>query len=402
MLDFVRRAATGASRIFVVILAWVVLTTTPADAADGSVDVRPEPSSSRMFCVCGNEIRRDPAGNRLLFIDGDTLRPQPGGEQLLFIDGDDIRPAPGGMRVAHFDGPNLRRSPGGPILAYLDGQDIRTQAGGKRLLFLDGGPLTRRQLVAVLYHWKKELFTLTPAEEAALKLEWKKNAKAAEQAAKSKFLGKFKVINSSAPAFNNGTVETTAAGNFHTITFHLSDNTKLLGIAVPRKVNGEEEFWFAGSPSGTVALGVYEPNGNDFKATWIPHAAVAQGPEVLGQETIYGAPNFAGNFTVKAGKFTLKLGDYTGSLHLAAFPSDNPSVPLDPRALTWTVSGKKFSGIGNAVEYEPGKFALIAAISTEKIYLAGRLKESQTSGIHLDLLTNTRNTGFVLLSKSAP
>lgn len=408
MLDFACRAAASgfrtsiAVRTLTIMLLFGRLLAASGQAAEGYADIRPEPAGSRIFCLCGDEIRLDPAGNRLLFIDGDTLRPQPGGERLLFIDGDDVRPAPGGIRVAFFDGQFLRRSPGGPILLFIDGQDIRPEAGGKRLLFIDGGPLTRPQLVAVLYHWKPELFKLSPAEEAALKAEMEKNAKAAEEAARSKFLGKFQVLNSSAPAFNNGTIEVAPTGNYYTVTFYLSDNTKFQGIAVQKEVQGEEEFWFAASPTGAVGLGVYEPEGIDLKAIWIPLAVTPQGPDVLGHETIYGPPNFAGNYTVKSGKFTMRLGDYTGSLHLAMFPADNPSVTLDPRALTWTVAGKKFSGIGTAVEYEAGKFALIAAVSTEKIYLVGRLKETTSSGIHMDLLTNTRNTGFILLNKQNP
>lgn len=400
MRDFSCRPSASFCQVFAV-LAAIFVTAVRAEAAEGYADVRLEPAGSRMFCIDKDEIRKDPAGNRLLFIDGDTLRPQPGGDRLLFIDGDDVRPAPGGHRLALFDGNYLRRSPGGPILLFIDGQDIRPDAGGQRLLFLDGGPLTRPQIVAVLYHWKPELFKLSAAEEAALKAEMEKNAKEAEEAAKGKYVGHFEVLNSSAPAFNKATVDVAKAGDYHTVTFNLSDNQKWLGIASKRTVKGEEEYWFAASPTGAVGLGIYEPDGTDFKAQWIPLAVTTQGPDVLGNETMHGAANMAGIYTVKSGKYTMKLGDYTGQLHLTIFPPDNPSVTLDPRALLWTVASKKFGGVGTAVEIEPGKFGLAAAVSAEKVYLVGRLKETTSSGIHMDVLTNTRNTGFILLNKAA-
>jgi hypothetical protein len=371
-----------------------------AIAQEGYADIRPEPGGTRLFCVSGTDVRPDPNGKRLLFIDGDTLRTEPGGPRILFVDGDDIRPAPGGIRLAFLDGKFLRRSPGGPILLFIDGQDVRPDQNGPRLLFLDGGPLSRPQLIAALYHWKPELFKLGDAEQAALKAEMEKNAKAAEEAARNKFVGNFSILNSNAQAFRSGTVSIAKLGDYYTLTFTLAGDQKWYGVAQKRTVKGEEEYWVAASPTGAIGLGIYELEGTGLKGQWIPLAAATQGTEVLGEETATGASTFTGNYNV-AGKFTMKLGDYKGTMALAAFPADNASVVLEPRMIQWTVGGKRWAGIGTLVESEPGKKALVAASGTDPHFFVGRLKETSSSGVHIDFCVNQRSTGFILLDKSA-
>jgi hypothetical protein len=68
----------------------------------------------------------------------------------------------------------------------------------------------------------------------------------------------------------------------------------------------------------------------------------------------------------------------------------------------WTFGAKKWFGIGTTVEYETGKHALVAASGTDKNFFVGRLKETSSSGIHIDFCVNQRPTGYILLNKTGP
>jgi hypothetical protein len=134
---------------------------------------------------------------------------------------------------------------------------------------------------------------------------------------------------------------------------------------------------------------------------WIPVAATTRGAEVLGTETLVGSTEFKGLYDITAGSFTMKAGTYTGKFTLTPFNHNNPNVDLDPRGLSWVVSGKSISGIGVVVGgVDSAKSVLVAASTTDKLYFVGRIKESPTSGIHLDFIANNRTAGFILLNKT--
>jgi hypothetical protein len=373
----------------------------PAAAQQGYTDIRPEPGGKRLWHVAGNDVRTEPGADRLLFIDGDTIRDAPGGKRILMLDGDSVRSEPGGFRLGFFDGPNLRRIPGGPLLLYFDGKDVRRAPGADRLLHFDGDTLTKQQRVAVLHLWKPDLFQLSAAEMAAAKADQEKAAMEAAAAARNKYIGNYSIINSSISQLGQGTASVARAGDYLTISFDFGANGKWSGIGVKRDVLGNEELWIAVCPSGVIGLGMYESSGTGMTSQWIPMAATTRGAEVLGSETLSGPPDFKGLYDITLGNFTMKAGTYTGKFTLTPFAHGNTNVDLDARGLSWNVSGKQISGIGAVINgVDSAKSVLLGASTTDKLYFVGRIKESTTSGIHLDFIANNRTAGFILLNKT--
>jgi hypothetical protein len=378
--------------------AWI---SSPAVAQQGYTDVRPEPGGKRLWHVAGSDVRTEPSGNRLLFIDGDTVRDAPGGKRILMLDGDSVRADPGGIRLAFFEGSNLRRTPGGALLLFFDGKDVRRAPGAERLLHFEGDTLTKLQRVAILQLWKPDIFQLNAAEMTAAKADQEKAVKEAADAARNKYIGSYQIVNASIPQLGKGTATLTRAGDYLTVTFDFGENGKWSGIGLKREVLGNDEVWIAVCPSGVIGIGTYENTSTGMSGQWIPVAATTRGAEVLGTESLSGPTDFKGLYDITAGSFTMKAGTYTGKFTLTPFKHDNPNVDIDPRMLSWVVSGKSISGIGALVNgVDSAKPVLVAASTTDKLYFVGRIKESVASGIHLDFVANNRTAGFILLSKT--
>jgi hypothetical protein len=380
---------------------WTASFASPVGAQQGYTDIRLEPGGKRLWHVAGTDIRTEPSGDRLLFIDGDTIRDAPGGKRILMIDGDSVRAEPGGFRLGFFDGPNLRRMPGGPLLLYFDGKDVRRAPGAERLLHFEGDTLTKQQRAAVLHLWKPELFQLGESELAAAKADQEKTAREAAEAARNKYLGSYQILSSSIPQMGSGTVSISRAGEYLTVSFDFGTNGKWSGIGVKRQVLGNDEVWIAVCPSGVIGLGMYEATSNGLTSQWVPVAATTRGAEVLGSETLTGALDFRGLYDITVGQFTMKAGTYSGKFTLTPFNHGNTNVDLDARMLSWNVSGKQISGIGAVVVgVDSAKTMLVGASTTDKLYFVGRIKESVSSGIHVDFVANNRTAGFILLNKT--
>jgi hypothetical protein len=374
---------------------------TPAAAQQGYTDIRPEPGGSRLWHVAGADVRSEPGGKLLLFVDGDTIRDAPGGKRILMLDGDSVRAEPGGVRLGYFDGPNLRRAPGGSLLLYFDGKDVRRAPGADRLLYFDGDTLTKQQRLAVLQLWKPDVFQLSESEMAAAKVDQERAAKEAADAARNKYLGNYQILNASIPQLGSGTVSIARAGEYLSVSFDFGSNGKWSGIGVKRNVLGNDEVWIAVCPTGVIGLGMYEVTSVGLSSQWIPVAAITRGTEVLGSETLSGSNDFKGLYDITAGTFTMKAGSYTGKFTITPFNHGNANVQIDPRMLSWNVSGKQISGIGAVIAgVDSAKSVLVGASTTDKLFFVGRIKESVTSGIHCDFIANNRTAGFILLNKT--
>lgn len=366
--------------------------------ARAATEVRSEPGGTRFMVVEGLDVRLAPGGTRLLFIDENTIRTGPGAPHVLYLDGDNVRSEPGGPRVAFFDGNTLRRSPGGPVLLVIDGKDVRKEAGGPRVLYLDGDALTRPQLAAALYQWNPALFKLTPAELEKLKQEAEAAASASSQAARDKLLGKFTIINSNITFLAKGTCDIVKQGDYYSVNMDFQNGQKWTGTAIARQAFKEQELWTAVGPTSGTILGVYEVQDDLVKGEWIPQAAMTQGAASLGAETLEGAPVFNGNYTITSGKHVLNRGGYTGSVRMSIFPSPK-NDSFSPRLLEYQIGNSRVTGIGAIIPYGLERQALVAAVSTDKIFAVGRISEDTTSGVHLDFCTNTKVSGYILLDK---
>jgi hypothetical protein len=388
-------------RLFLLGLSAVLWFASPSLAQQGYTDIRPEPGGKLLWHVAGAEVRTEPSGTRLLYIDGDTIRDAPGGKRILMLDGDSVRAEPGGLRLGFFDGPNLRRMPGGPLLLVFDGKDVRRAPGAARELYFDGDTLTKQQRVAVLHLWQPDLFKLGESEMAAAKADQEKAAKEAELAARNKYIGNYQILSSSITQLGTGSLTVARAGEYLTVNFDFGSNGKWSGIGVKRNVLGNDELWIAVCPSGVVGLGMYEVSASGLNGQWIPVAATTRGAEVLGSETLSGAADFRGLYDISVGTFTMKAGTYSGKFTITPFNHGNTNVDLDARMLSWNVSGKQISGIGAVVAgVDSAKSVLVGASTSDKIYFVGRVKESVSSGIHVDFVANNRTAGFILLNKT--
>ncbi|MBA4015955.1 MAG: hypothetical protein C0483_02075 [Pirellula sp.] len=368
------------------------------DDARAATEVRSEPGGTRFMVVDGLDVLLAPGGARLLFIDENTIRTGPGAPHVLYLDGDNVRSEPGGPRVAYFDGNTLRRSPGGPILLVIDGKDVRKEAGGPRVLYLDGDALSRSQLAAALYQWNPALFKLSPAELEKLKQEADAASSASSQAARDKLLGKFTIINSNIAFLAKGTCEIAKQGNYFSVNMDFQNGQKWTGTAIARQAFKEQELWTAVGPTAGTILGVYEAQDEIVKGEWIPQAAMKDGASALGAETLEGAPVFNGNYTITSGKHILNRGGYSGTVRMSIFPTlKNDS--FSPRLLEYQIGNSRVTGIGAIIPYGLERQALVAAVSTDKIFAVGRISEDTTSGVHLDFCTNTKVSGYILLDK---
>lgn len=361
--------------------------------------LRDAPGGKRLLFVDGDDIRPEPGGKRLLFVDGDDIRPAPGGVRLLFVDGDDVRPEPGGIRLAFLDGKELRREPGGKVLLHIDHPDIRTVFGGKRLMFIDGEPLTKPQLVAALYHLKPELFKLTDDEIAKKKAAMKKAAEESAVEASNKLYGKFTVLNSNVDTARDAAIEVAKVGDFVSVTIKGKDGTEWYGVGVTRKVFGDNEHWVAFQPKGAVGLAVYEPNGKNLDGVWIPYTALKDGKKALGSEKLAVTSAKTGKYKITEAKAPGTGDAYAGTLQVAPAPHGEASVNLNTLILQWTLGEAKVYGIGFFLEYAQGKQALVAASGLEAPVMIGRIKETSSSGVHMDFYTSEKAAGYMLFTR---
>ncbi|MGC3972719.1 MAG: hypothetical protein QM775_36865 [Pirellulales bacterium] len=390
-----RRMLLRAAKILLVVTMSGLFGSADARAA---TEVRTEPGGTRLMFVDGLDVLAAPGGTRLLYIDENTIRTGPGAPHVLYVDGDNLRSEPGGPRVAFFDGNTLRRSPGGPILLVIDGKDVRKEAGGARMLFLDGDTPTRPQLAAALYAWSPSLFKLSAAEMAKLQEEMKAAADQSSAAVRDKLIGKFTIINSNITFLAKGKAEIVKQGDYYAVNFDFENGQKWTGAAVPRKCFNEEELWTALGPTSNTIVGVYEAQEDKVTSQWIPQAAMSTGPEMCGAETLDGARHFNGPYTITSGTHVMKKGTYTGTLKISVFPTPN-NDSFSPRMLEYQIGNAKVAGIGAIIPYTLERKALVAAVSTDKVFAVGRISEDTTSGVHLDFCTNTKVSGFILLDK---
>jgi hypothetical protein len=381
------------------IVAAVILSAiTGFGEAQAATEVRTEPGGTRFMYVDGLDVLSAPGGTRLLFIDENTIRTGPGAPHVLYVDGDSLRSEPGGPRVAYFDGNTLRRSPGGPILLVVDGKDVRKEAGGARMIYLDGDTPTRPQLAAALYAWNPSLFKLSPAELAKVQEEMKAASDASSATARAKLIGKFTIINSNNAHLAKGTAEIAKAGDYYSVNMDFGNGMKWTGTAVARKAFNEEELWVALGPTNNTILGIYEAQDDKVVSEWVPQAAMTQGQEMCGGEKLDGAAHFNGPYTIVSGTHVMKKGNYTGTLKMSVFPTPS-NDSFTPRLLEYQIGNARVTGIGAIIPYTLERKALVAAVSTDKIFAVGRISEDTTSGVHLDFCTNTKSSGYVLLDK---
>lgn len=107
---------------------------------------------------------------------------------------------------------------------------------------------------------------------------------------------------------------------------------------------------------------------------------------------------FNGNYTITSGKHVLGRGGYTGTVRMSIFPTLKNNS-FSPRLLEYQIGNSRVTGIGTIIPYGLERRALVAAVSTDKIFAVGRIAEDTTSGVHLDFCTNTKVSGYILLDK---
>lgn len=380
------------------VVCGVALVGSAGNRIHADTEVRSEPGGVRLMAIEGSEVRVTPGGARLLYIDENTIRTGPGAPHVLYIDGDDVRTDPGGPRVARFDGNLLRRAPGGPVLLVVDGQEIRKEPGGPPVLRLEGDALSRPQLAAALYQWNPALFRLSPDELARLQQEAETAAASAAQATRELLFGKFKILNSNIAFLAKGTVEITKPGDYYLIRMDFGDGRKWSGVAAERTCFRQLELWTALGPTDGTLLGIYEAADRRLAATWIPQAALSRGKGVLGSETLEGPAVFNGNYSISGGKHVLERGSYSGTLRMATFPTpENKS--FQPRYLEYQLGNAKVVGIGAIIPFGLERQALVAAVSTDKIFAVGRIGKDDRSGVRVDFCTNTKVSGTISLAR---
>lgn len=309
-------------------LVVLLLSLAHCQLSQAATDIRDEPGGKRLLFVDGNDIRLSPGGPRKLFIDGDAIRPEPGGKRLLFVDGANVCPEPGGDRILFLDGNDVRKAPGADRLLLIDGKDIRPAPGGERLFFVDGEPLTKQQLVAVLYLLKPELFQAatqddqpTDAKDADLSGEWRIDS----------------AIDLDGETRGGTLVLKRGTGKLYTGVVKYKDQPDAPCIGV----GDGRVMWLAiGSPEAP-GIGMYMPRGD---GTLMGQWMMSDGESTItGTESFKGPKGIEGTFNLVEGK----SGDVTynkGTLTLKdIFDSSGFGKPLVH--VEWDLEGKKYLGV---------------------------------------------------------
>ena len=313
-----------------------------------------EPSGKRVLLLDlgtgGYQAVEDTGSKTLLWIDNETIM-NAGKQTVLVVDDTDIRHSAAGLILASFDGENIIHGRNGKIVMNYRHPDICPDPHANRIYTVTGPKLTKQQLVAVLYALKPELFSLTPAEEAAQKKDIAEAAAESDElAAADQLAGKWELLNGHGPVakVNKGSITfSPKTSEAYPVAFdHKADGgPQWTGVAKYSDQNGDKLFWAAYGTPKTVGLCVYEIEGGKLSGKWYPWYINGDAKN-LGTENLAGPDSLSGNFTITSANAPATGAPYTGTVTIQPLEIVGADDQEKPYSLTWTLGTLKIQGIG--------------------------------------------------------
>jgi hypothetical protein len=290
---------------------------------------------------------------------------------LLVVDDSDIRHSGKGLVLATFDGENVVHGRNGKVIMNYHHPDLCPTSSANRVYTVTGPPLTKQQLIAVLYTLKPEAFKLTDEEVAAQKAEIAKNMAETDRLAKlDPIVKKWEVLNGHGPVekVNSGLITfSPRKGDAYPVTFdHTKDGGPTwTGVAALKNINNDPVVFVAYGTPKTVGLCVYEINGGKLSGKWYPWY-IDGDVKNTGTEELDGPESLDGEFKITSAKAPATGAAYSGTVTIKPEEIEGAGDSEKPYLLTWTFGTTKVQGIG----IRTGQYLFVSSGAGADVHIA--------------------------------